>query len=103
MSSDQLRQIEELYRSVRECSPEARAALLGQADPELRRPFFLRTRRDTGPAAVSPDGQRLAFSARSVDGGPQLYVRSLETVVPQDGQVRVHDAKTGVLLAFGAK
>ena len=39
--------------------------------------------RDTGPAAVSPDGRRLAFSARSIDGGSQLYVRSLDAVVPQ--------------------
>jgi TolB-like protein len=32
-----MRQIEELYHSVRECSPRTRAAILSQADPELRR------------------------------------------------------------------
>src|ERR1022692_3031992 len=37
MDPQRLRQIEELYHSARERSPEARAALLGQADAELRR------------------------------------------------------------------
>jgi serine/threonine protein kinase/tetratricopeptide (TPR) repeat protein len=36
MTPDRLRQIEELYHSARECSAEGRAALLAQADPELR-------------------------------------------------------------------
>src|SRR3954453_19964297 len=37
MTPDRLRQIEELYHSVREASPGMRAALLEQSDPELRR------------------------------------------------------------------
>ena len=37
MTPDRLRQIEELYHSVRESSADRRAALLAQADPELRR------------------------------------------------------------------
>ena len=37
MTPDRMRQIEELYHSVRECSPRTRAAILSQADPELRR------------------------------------------------------------------
>ena len=37
MTPDRLRQIEELYHSARESSAERRAALLAQADPELRR------------------------------------------------------------------
>ena len=36
MTPDRLRQVEELYHSVRESSPDRRAALLAQADPELR-------------------------------------------------------------------
>jgi eukaryotic-like serine/threonine-protein kinase len=36
MSPERLRQIEELYHSVRECSGNRRAALLDQADPEVR-------------------------------------------------------------------
>jgi hypothetical protein len=36
MTPDRLRQIEELYHSVRESSADRRAALLAQADPELR-------------------------------------------------------------------
>jgi eukaryotic-like serine/threonine-protein kinase len=36
MTPDRLRQIEALYHSVRESSPDRRAALLAQADPELR-------------------------------------------------------------------
>ena len=37
MTPDLLRQIEELYHSVRESSQERRATLLAQADPEIRR------------------------------------------------------------------
>lgn len=37
MTADRLRQIEDLYHSVRESSGERRAALLARADPELRR------------------------------------------------------------------
>ncbi len=37
MSPERFRQIEELYHAARERSPEERAALLDQADPELRR------------------------------------------------------------------
>src|SRR5271170_6931908 len=36
MTADRLRQIAELYHSVREGSPDRRAGLLAQADPELR-------------------------------------------------------------------
>src|SRR5271155_195650 len=36
MTADRLRQIAELYHSVREGSPDRRAELLAQADPELR-------------------------------------------------------------------
>ncbi len=37
MDSDRLHRIEELYHAARECSPDALAALLQQADPDLRR------------------------------------------------------------------
>ena len=37
MNSERVRQIEELYHAARECTAEERAALLAQADPELRR------------------------------------------------------------------
>src|SRR5215472_14722602 len=37
MNPERLRQIEELYHAAREGTPEERAALLAQADPELRR------------------------------------------------------------------
>jgi hypothetical protein len=37
MTPDRLQQIEELYHSAREASSGERAALLAQADPELRR------------------------------------------------------------------
>src|SRR5438552_2472450 len=37
MTPDRLQQIEELFHSAREASSNARAALLEQADPELRR------------------------------------------------------------------
>ena len=37
MSTERFRQIETLYHAAREAAPENRAALLAQADPELRR------------------------------------------------------------------
>ena len=37
MSPEQFRQIEELYHAAREATPDERAALLAQIDPELRR------------------------------------------------------------------
>src|SRR5262245_43301847 len=37
MTPEQLRRIEELYHAAREGTPDERAALLAQADPELRR------------------------------------------------------------------
>jgi Tol biopolymer transport system component len=38
---------------------------------------------DAGPAVLSPDGQRLAFSATGADGKVQLWVRPLDSVVAQ--------------------
>src|SRR5262249_10946987 len=37
MTSEQLRQVQELFHAVRERSAEDRAALLAQAEPEVRR------------------------------------------------------------------
>ena len=37
MSPERFRRIEELYHAAREGTPEERAALLAQTDPELRR------------------------------------------------------------------
>src|SRR5438477_11038411 len=37
MSPERFQQIEELYHAARERTPEERAALLAQTDPELRR------------------------------------------------------------------
>src|SRR6266568_6334203 len=37
MNPERFRQIEELYHAAREGTPEERAALLAQTDPELRR------------------------------------------------------------------
>ena len=37
MSPERFRRIEELYHAAREATPEERAALLAQSDPELRR------------------------------------------------------------------
>src|SRR5580658_10208659 len=37
MTPERFRQIEELYHAARECTADARAALMAQADPELRR------------------------------------------------------------------
>ena len=36
MTPERWQQIEALYRKASECTPEARAALLAQADPQLR-------------------------------------------------------------------
>ena len=44
MSPDRFRRIEELYHAAREGTPEERAALLAQTDPELRREVELLSR-----------------------------------------------------------
>jgi Tol biopolymer transport system component/tRNA A-37 threonylcarbamoyl transferase component Bud32 len=48
MSPELFRQIEELYHSAREATADARAALLGQADPEVRREVELLLRHRNG-------------------------------------------------------
>ena len=37
----------------------------------------------TGPAALSPDGRRLTFSAKGADGSDQLWVRPLDALTAQ--------------------
>lgn len=37
----------------------------------------------TGPVAVSPDGRRLVFSAKSINGTSQLYVRAMDALTAQ--------------------
>jgi Tol biopolymer transport system component len=37
----------------------------------------------TGISALSPDGRRLAFSATGADGIPRVWVRSMDSLVPQ--------------------
>ena len=63
MTPDRLQQIAELYHSVRESSPDRRAALLAQADPELRREVeSLLARQDESLPALDAPTMTLQYS-----------------------------------------
>jgi hypothetical protein len=64
MSPKRLRQIEELYHATREGTREQRAALLAQADPDLRR--------EVESLLMQPTGDEFPFTstrARSCRNG----------------------------------
>jgi Tol biopolymer transport system component len=62
--------------------------------PPLGGAFFLESGRP-GPVAVSPDGARLAFTARDEAGTPRLWIRNLE-----DPEPRVLTGTEGAMLPF---
>jgi serine/threonine protein kinase len=62
---------------------------------------------NNGPPALSPDGRRLAFNARSADGKVQTWIRSLDTLTAQpvqgaEGAAHPFWSPDGRFLAFFA-
>src|SRR5215471_6608305 len=72
MTPERFQQIEELYHSARTKTGEERAALLAQADPELRR--------DVESLLAQPDSAKFLDRA-AVQNGTELLDNSTVTVV----------------------
>src|SRR5215472_9719593 len=72
MSPERLRRIEELYHAAREGTPEERAALLAQADPELRRQVEL---------LLSDLGGCEFLNRQAIQNAPELLADSTATVL----------------------
>jgi Tol biopolymer transport system component len=91
----------------REKPPEA--ALMRFTIPPPENTTFVVTgpNANNGPPALSPDGRRLAFNARSADGKVQTWIRSLDTLTARplqgtEGATHPFWSPDGRFLAFFA-
>src|SRR6202049_4773054 len=68
---------------LRETPPEARVMRTFIPPPDKTVFNMTASFNDSGPIALSPDGRRMVFSARTADGKNQLWIRPLDAITSQ--------------------
>ena len=97
MTPDRWRLTETLYHSAKECAPSERAALLAQADPEIRREVQSLLRQDVSRTSTldRPAWEGSAETATAaVEAGTQLGQYWIEAPLGEGGMEPVHRAGT---------
>ena len=102
MNSERFRQVEELYQSAWERAPADRAALLAQADPELRREVEALLAQDgSGGKILDGRAEDLLTDSRltMVVDGSQLGPYQIEALLGAGGMARSTARSTPVSTA----
>src|SRR5947208_1513267 len=95
MTPEQWQQIKQLYHAARECAPADRAALLAEAEPELRREVEAMLAEDASKGKIldSPVKDVIAHSSLTMfTGGSQLGPFQIEGAIASGGMGQVYRA-----------